>query len=508
MGTMANKQLSILVTGGAGFIGSHLCRTLVQQGHRVYCVDSFFSGTKHNIADLLDNPLFSLIVHDIRRPLSFSKPLDRIYNLACPASPTQYQFDPVLTLETNVIGIQHMLGLARRTGARLLQTSTSEVYGDPLEHPQKETYWGNVDPLGKRSCYDEGKRAAESLCKDYFEQYGVETRIVRIFNTYGPGMMFNDGRVLSNFILQALSGEDITVHGDGSQTRSFCYIDDLVNGLVLAMERKNGDWFPINLGNPDERTIRDVAERVVAGTDTKSTLVNIPIAQIPDRIGDPKQRCPDISRAKTLLDWAPTVSFADGLKKTIDDFRSRLGHKSRVLVFVDALSNDQKSSFVNTLYALRQWQFVVVTTDRSFVCDAPHVAVVFARSVIGGARVARAMHRKHPFRTAWVLSSRSAIMMSVLFRLFRRRVVPFLFTVMNTQVSSKDIAVGAKKSWKYQWLFGDTHRWQIIGDVAMQDKAALELERHVQVIDGEDISLRAKRTKELFSELEILSTRL
>ncbi|MEK7623733.1 MAG: NAD-dependent epimerase/dehydratase family protein [Patescibacteria group bacterium] len=244
--------MRILVTGGAGFVGSHLIDYLIEKGHDVVCVDSFFSGKKENIAHHLSNPRFHLIAHDIRRPLKYPyKTLDRIYHLACPASPMQYQFDPVLTFETSIHGTQHMLNLARKTGARLLFTSTSEVYGDPLEHPQKESYFGNVDPLGKRACYDEGKRAAEALCKDYHEQYGVDARIVRLFNVYGPRMMFNDGRVLSNFILQALLNEDITVFRNGEQTRSFLYIDDLGPALAKRMEIESDDWRPVNLGNPD-----------------------------------------------------------------------------------------------------------------------------------------------------------------------------------------------------------------------------------------------------------------
>ncbi len=303
----------VLITGGAGFIGSHICERLVERGYEVLCVDNFFTGARSNIAHLLDHKTFELLRHDVTIPLFVE--VDQIYNLACPASPIHYQFDPVQTTKTSVHGAINMLGLAKRTKARILQASTSEVYGDPDVHPQVETYWGNVNPIGPRSCYDEGKRCAETLFFDYHRQHDLDIKVGRIFNTYGPRMHPNDGRVVSNFILQALRGEDITIYGDGQQTRSFCYVDDLVEGLIRLMESKEGVTGPINLGNPGEFTIKQLAEQVIELTGSKSELVNKPLPQ-----DDPKQRQPDISLAKRELDWAPTIALREGLAKTIAYF--------------------------------------------------------------------------------------------------------------------------------------------------------------------------------------------
>jgi UDP-glucuronate decarboxylase len=308
--------MRILVTGGAGFIGSHLCERLLHEGHEVLCLDNFFTGSKKNIAGLLGNPGFELIRHDITEPILLE--VDRIYNLACPASPIHYQFNPVKTIKTSVLGTIHMLGLAKRVRARILQASTSEVYGDPQVHPQTEEYWGNVNPIGIRSCYDEGKRVAETLMMDYHRQNGVDIRIIRIFNTYGPRMAENDGRVVSNFIVQALRGEDITVYGEGNQTRSFCYVDDLVEGMVRMMECE-GCIGPVNLGNPAETTILEFARRIIALTGSRSQIVFKPLPA-----DDPKQRQPDITRAKERLGWSPQVDVETGLKKTIDYFATLL----------------------------------------------------------------------------------------------------------------------------------------------------------------------------------------
>jgi len=301
-----------LVTGGAGFIGSHLCQRLLEEGQEVICLDNFFTGSKKNIDHLLDNRRFELIRHDIIEPILLE--VDRIYNLACPASPVHYQYNPVKTVKTSVMGTINMLGMAKRVRARILQASTSEVYGDPQVHPQTEEYWGNVNPIGIRSCYDEGKRVAETLMMDYHRQNGVDIRIVRIFNTYGPRMAENDGRVVSNFILQALKGEDITVYGDGSQTRSFCYVDDLVSGLIAMMDRD--DFIgPVNLGNPAETSILEFAERIIALTGSRSKVVFKPLPA-----DDPRQRQPDISLAGEKLGWSPKVPVEEGLQKTISYF--------------------------------------------------------------------------------------------------------------------------------------------------------------------------------------------
>ena len=308
--------MRILVTGGAGFLGSHLCEHLLNKGHEVLCLDNFFTGRKKNIAAFLKNPAFELVRHDIVLPILLE--VDTIYHLACPASPIHYQYNPVKTIKTNILGTLNMLGIAKRVRARMLLASTSEVYGDPAVHPQKEGYWGNVNPIGIRSCYDEGKRAAETLMMDYHRQNRVDIKIVRIFNTYGPRMLPDDGRVVSNFIVQALKGEEITVYGNGSQTRSFCYVDDLVNGLVRMMECEKFTG-PVNLGNPDEYTILDFAKKIVAMTGSKSKIVHKPLPS-----DDPTQRQPDIALAGEKLGWKPKVSVDEGLKRTIDFFRKEL----------------------------------------------------------------------------------------------------------------------------------------------------------------------------------------
>ena len=307
-----------LVTGGAGFLGSHICERLLGNGHEVLSVDNYFTSSRQNIAHLLDDPRFEAVRHDICFPLYVE--VDRIYNFACPASPVHYQHDPVQTTKTVVHGAINMLGLAKRVHARILQASTSEVYGDPLIHPQTESYWGNVNPIGSRSCYDEGKRCAETLFFDYQRQHDLEIKVARIFNTYGPRMHQNDGRVVSNFIVQALKGEPLTICGDGRQTRSFCYVDDLVDALVLFMESDADFSGPENLGNPRETTIVDLATLILQLTGSRSKLAFVDVPE-----NDPKQRCPDISLAKKILSWSPQVSLEDGLQRTIDYFRRELG---------------------------------------------------------------------------------------------------------------------------------------------------------------------------------------
>ena len=307
-----NKK--ILVTGGAGFLGSHLCDKLIAQGHDVLCVDNFFTGTKANVAHLMSHPNFELMRHDVTFPLYVE--VDEIYNLACPASPIHYQWDPVQTTKTSVHGAINMLGLAKRVKAKILQASTSEVYGDPEVHPQPESYWGKVNPVGIRSCYDEGKRCAETLFFDYWRQHQLEIKVVRIFNTYGPRMHPNDGRVVSNFIVQALKGDDITIYGDGSQTRSFCYVDDLLEAMVRAMNTGSEFTGPVNIGNPTEFTMFELAELVLKLTKSKSRIVNQPLPQ-----DDPKQRKPDIRLAKEALGWEPAVRLEDGLRETISYFK-------------------------------------------------------------------------------------------------------------------------------------------------------------------------------------------
>ncbi|GGD49887.1 NAD-dependent epimerase/dehydratase family protein [Erythrobacter arachoides] len=317
MPRLYESRKRILVTGGAGFIGSHLIDRLLEQGHEVLCVDNLFTGTKRNLDHLHDNPRFEFMRHDVTFPLHVE--VDEIYNLACPASPVHYQHDPVATTKTSVHGAINMLGLAKRLNARIFQASTSEVYGDPHVHPQPEEYWGNVNPIGPRSCYDEGKRCAETLFFDYHRQHGVEIKVARIFNTYGPRMHHADGRVVSNFIVQALQGDPITIYGDGSQTRSFCYVDDLVEGFLRLMDTDASVTGPINLGNPGEFTIKELAEKVIAMTGAKSSLEFLDLPA-----DDPRQRKPDIAKAKETLGWEPTIALEQGLERTIAYFDRRL----------------------------------------------------------------------------------------------------------------------------------------------------------------------------------------
>jgi UDP-glucuronate decarboxylase len=305
---------TILVTGGAGFLGSHLCDRLIEQGNHVVCVDNFFTGQKKNIEHLSDNPLFEVLRHDIVTPLAIE--IDQIYNLACPASPIHYQYNPIKTIKTSTVGMVNMLGLAKRVKARILQTSTSEIYGDPEIHPQPESYWGNVNCIGERSCYDEGKRVAESLCINYHREHKVDIRIARIFNTYGPRMHPDDGRVVSNFIMQAINNKPITIYGDGSHTRSFCYVDDMIDGLMKLMTQKD-ETGPINIGNPKEISMNDLASTIIKLTNSSSTITNL---ELPS--DDPKRRQPDITKAKKVLNWQPTTKLEEGLKKTISYFQS------------------------------------------------------------------------------------------------------------------------------------------------------------------------------------------
>ena len=318
---MFKTMQTILVTGGAGFLGSHLCERLLDRGDEVICVDNFFTGSKRNVAHLVDNTRFELIRHDIVHSLTVE--VSQIYNLACPASPVAYQYNPIKTIKTSSVGVVNMLGLAKRCRARFLQASTSEVYGDPQVHPQTEDYWGHVNPLGPRSCYDEGKRIAESLCVNYTLAHGVETRLIRIFNTYGPRMDPNDGRVISNFITQAIRGEPLTVYGDGSQTRSFCYRDDLIEGMIRLMNHPDNELGPVNVGNPNEKTMLELAEAILAATGSSSKIEH---RELPK--DDPTRRCPNINKAKANLDWEPKIDLATGLERTVEYYRGLLAEQT------------------------------------------------------------------------------------------------------------------------------------------------------------------------------------
>jgi UDP-glucuronate decarboxylase len=321
MKAMRTSTKRVLVTGGAGFLGSHLCERLIADGQDVLCIDNYFTGRRDNIAGLLQNPDFEAMRHDVTHPLFVE--VDEIYNLACPASPIHYQHDPVQTTKTSVIGAINMLGLAKRLKAKILQASTSEVYGDPIVHPQQESYRGNVNPIGPRACYDEGKRCAETLFFDYYRQHNLRIRVVRIFNTYGPRMHPNDGRVVSNFIVQALKNEPITLYGDGSQTRAFCYVDDLIEGFVRMMAAPDDITGPMNLGNPVETSVAELAKLIVELTGSRSSITYMPLP-----VDDPVQRCPDISQASALLDWKPRTELRDGLQRTIDYFDRLLGERT------------------------------------------------------------------------------------------------------------------------------------------------------------------------------------
>jgi len=517
--------MKILVTGGAGFIGSHLCEQLLKENHEVICLDAFYSGKKENIEHLLSNKNFSFLKWDVRKPFDKKiQQVDRIYHLACPASPLQYQFDPVLTLETALLGMSNVLKLARRLGARVLYTSTSEVYGDPLEHPQKESYWGNVDPLGQRACYDEGKRAAEALCKDYHNEFDVDVRIVRIFNTYGPRMMFNDGRVLSNFILQALSNQDITVHGDGMQTRSFCYVSDLVDGLIKRMEVKSKDWKPVNLGNPEERSIKDAAEKVIEFTKSKSSLTFIPYEKIPERMGDPKQRCPDISRAKELVGWEPLVPFAEGLEKTIDDFKKRMINKSRVLVFSTTyfpLVGPSEKAVQEITKRMNDFDFDIITAkmDKNLPDFEKIDNVSIYRLGKGKSSdkfflplrsflFARKLHKKYHYQKSWAIMASYGAVSAAFFQFFSRK-VPFLLSIYEGNLSDRILKKGKFFSPVFKWVLRKAARTQILGDMNEKEKFWLEDVRKVQAVNiNDDFDNLTKKTREMFQDIEIISTRI
>lgn len=516
----------ILVTGGAGFIGSNLCEELLKDGHEVVCVDSFFSGKIDNIKHLLSDKKFQLIRHNIIHPLKvkFDR-LDEIYNLACPASPVQYQFDPVLTLKTSVNGTQNMLNLARKYGAKLLQASTSEVYGDPLEHPQKESYFGNVDCLGKRACYDEGKRAAETLCKDYALMYGVDARIVRLFNIYGPKMMFNDGRVVSNFILQALLGEDITVHGEGKQSRSFMYISDLVAAFKKLMDlpKEQIGWQPLNLGNPDERTIVSLAEEIKDISNSSSKIIFLGYESIPGRLGDPQRRCPDISRAEKLLGLRPAVDFGSGLKTTIEDFKKRLENKTRILIFSPAylpLKGPAETAVEEITNRLAGYDFDIITakTKANLPAEEKIGRVNVYRVGAGSsfdkyllpflaALKAGALHKRHNYQAAWAIMASYGSLAAVIFSIFSR--VAFLVSLFEGKIDNLNSLRRKIFTPFYKIIFRRAHRLQIIVDLDQRQLAWLEDEKRTQPLDmnlGWDYV--AKKTKEKFQELEIISSRL
>lgn len=519
-------QKKILVTGGAGFIGSNLCESLIKDGHEVYCVDSFFSGKFANIKHLLNNKRFVLIRHNIIYPIKKKfKKIDEIYNLACPASPVQYQFDPILTLRVSVEGMQNMLNLARKYNAKILQASTSEVYGDPLEHPQKESYFGNVDCLGKRACYDEGKRTAETLCKDYSLINGVDARIVRLFNIYGPKMMFNDGRVVSNFIIQALLNEDITIHGDGMQSRSFMYIDDLITAFKKIMDtpKEKIGYFPINLGNPDERTMISLAENIKRLAASKSNIIFMPYEIIPERFGDPKQRKPDINRAKELLNWQPLVAFEEGFKKTIDDFKKRLENKTKILVFASSFSPEKGNSIDATKAVvdnLNGYDFDLITARKvKRIASFEKVGKINIHRVgfgygfdkyilpVMGLFKAIKLHKKNHYEIIWAIMAGYGTLAALFFSIISR--IGLLVSLNEGSIDN----FNKLKKWLilpfHKIIFRKSHRLQVITALSDQQMAWLEDEKALQVVDfNKGDKFISKKTKEQFQEIEIITSRL
>jgi UDP-glucuronate decarboxylase len=434
-----------------------------------------------------------------------------------------YQFDPIKTLNTSVFGTQQMLELARKTGARFLQFSTSEIYGDPLEHPQKESYWGNVNPLGERACYDEGKRAAETLCKDYHLQFKVDTRIIRIFNVYGPRMLFNDGRVISNFILQALLGQEITVHGDGSQTRSFCYVSDFIEAVVKLMET-DISYEPVNIGNPDERSIVSLARLIKEKTRSESQVTYLAYDQVRGRLGDVKQRQADISKLQGIIDWQPKISIEQGLALAIEDFQKRLTHKPHIVVFSPAylpFKGPAEEAVSEIIKRLPDWEFDIITSrlDKNLPKETHDGSVHIYRVGRGSnldkyllpfraVKVARRLHKKYNYSVAWAIMASYGAIAASLFSMISRH-VPFLLSVYEGDINEKMLKKGVWLSPIYSFIFHRAHRWQLIGRMNEQQRAWLEDERNVQVVlfDGNWQNL-SKRTKELFQEMEILSTRL
>jgi UDP-glucuronate decarboxylase len=522
---MPDAKKTILITGGAGFIGSHLCDYFINQGNKVICVDSFFSGKKENISHLLNNKNFTLIKHNIIYPLKLKlDKLDEIYHLACPASPVQYQFDPILTLRTSVDGTMNVLNLARKYNAKVLYTSTSEVYGDPLEHPQKETYFGNVDSLGKRACYDEGKRAAECLCKDYNKQFGVDVRVVRLFNVYGPRMMFNDGRVISNFVLQALLSEDITVHGNGQQSRSFMYIDDLIVALEKTMnvEKEKIGIGPINLGNPDERTMVSLAKDIKNISLSRGEIVFVDYEKIPERFGDPQRRCPDINKAKELLNWEPNINFSEGLRKTIDDFKKRLNNKTKVVVFIPGYYpyiGPAETAVKEIIERMSAYEFDLITCK--FKAGLPSQEKIgrvniyrvgwgnkFDKYFLPIAATIKAvkLHRQNNYAVAWGIMASYGSLAALFFSLFSK--VAMIVSLYENKI---DYISFKRRLYTplYKMIFRKAHRLQLVADLTEQQLAWLEDDKNISPVDlDKGWDYVTKKTREEFQKLEILSSRL
>jgi len=517
--------MCILITGGAGFIGANLTKYLLDQGHEVVVVDNFTSGKKENIKEFLENPKFKLIVHDIREPLKLNG-IDQIYHLASLASPDHYLFDPVATLETNVLGTKNILDLALENKAKILFTSTSEIYGDPQIHPQREDYFGNVNPIGRRSCYDEGKRAAETLFMDYHREYRLDIRIVRLFNVYGPKMSINDGRVISNFVFQTLNNEKITIYGDGTHTRSFMYVDDLLPALTKVMEQSE-DIGPINLGNPEEKTILELADNVREIMKSKRDFNFIKEDIIAGRMDDPKVRCPDIHRAQSLINWTPKIILSEGLEKTIDYFKEENKNKSKVLIFATSfypLEGPAEKMVRKVVDRLGFWEFDVITAKLdSSLKSEESINNVNVYRLGNGSKLdkyllpflalskARKLYKENNYKIIWSVMATYASFAGLLFSIFVKK-LPFLITMDKNEKSKR---VQSKVEWIYpiyRLLFKKSHT-VITFDQELKDKLDMIYydSKIVNIPFDEESSkwdIVTKKVKEALQKLEILGTRL
>ncbi len=507
MFNVLNKKKKILVTGGAGFIGSHLCEYLLNSGNEVICLDNLYSGLLENISRLFKNPDFKFIKHDVTQP--FYSEVDEIYHLACPASPISYQFDPVYTIKTNFLGSLNMLELAKKTGARILLASTSEIYGDPLEHPQKESYWGNVDPISPRACYDEGKRAAETLFYDYYREYHVDIKIVRIFNTYGPKMALNDGRVVSGFIIQALKGEDLTIYGSGKQTRSFQYIDDLISGMVKMMAAENFTG-PVNLGNPREFTIKELAGKIIKLTSSKSKIIYQPLPK-----NDPKKRKPDISLAKEKLNREPKIKLEEGLSHTINYFAEKLKNKTNILVFSTVyypfleIMDEAEENLRSLIKETPHFHFHIITTRWDKNLPKVYHEDNFSVHRIGvggsldkyllpllGSLKARQLHKDKNFVLVTSVRTTYAALSSLIFNFFSN--LPFII-IMHPADFVETAKTKAKLIWPiYKLIFKKSSAFHITDDAFLQKLK--DIQKDIDLLSIESTT-ETRKIRETFQKI-------